>query len=182
MFTALSGRIGRLFQRGVRVEMVVGDITTIPADVIVNAAKSSLLGGGGVDGAIHRAGGPAILRECEAIRADQHPNGLPSGQAVATTAGRLPADWVIHTVGPIYSPTLDRSQKLRNCYTNTLVLADALDAQTVSFPLISAGVYGWPKDDALLQAMIAIRSTPTRVKTVRIVFFDQATFRAALGR
>jgi len=177
----LLKKIRNPFRRPLRIELLIGDITTEKVDVIVNAAKSSLLGGGGVDGAIHRAGGPTILAECAAIREDQYRGGLPEGQAVATTAGRLAADWVIHTVGPRYTRIGDRSPILRDCYINCLALADALGAKSVAFPLISAGVYGWPKHDAYLQAMIALRSVPTKVKEVRIVLFDEATYLEATG-
>ncbi|HEU4427011.1 MAG TPA: O-acetyl-ADP-ribose deacetylase, partial [Pilimelia sp.] len=126
------------------ITLVQGDITRERADAIVNAANSSLLGGGGVDGAIHRAGGPAILAECRALRTSRYGRGLPTGQAVATTAGNLPARWVIHTVGPVWSATEHRAALLRDCYTNALRVADDLGAQTVAYPLISAGIYGWP--------------------------------------
>lgn len=182
---SITARIARLIRklRGnpLEIHLTIGDITTEEVDVIVNAAKSSLLGGGGVDGAIHRAGGRAILEECRALRTDRYRGGLPTGEAVATTAGRLPVDWVIHTVGPVYSETEDRSGLLRACYVNSLALADALGAESVAFPLISAGVYGWPKDDAYLQAMTALRSVPTKVKEVRIVFFDEDTYLEATG-
>lgn len=171
--------INKRRRRGPKVVIVQGDITRQTVDVIVNAAKRSLLGGGGVDGAIHRAGGPAILEECKQIRDTRFPDGLPTGSAVCTTAGHLPADHVIHTVGPVYSTTLDRSAALRNCYINSLALADALDAETVAFPLISSGVYGWPVEDAIVQALAAIRTAPTRVKTVRLVLFDARTYRLA---
>src|SRR5689334_19223638 len=106
-----------------RIELVTGDITAERVDAVVNAANSSLLGGGGVDGAIHRKGGPAILEECRALRDSRYGRGLPTGQAVATTAGRLPARWVIHTVGPVWSATEDRSPVLRDCYLNSLRVA-----------------------------------------------------------
>jgi len=125
-----------------------GDITRVRADALVNAANSGLLGGGGVDGAIHRVGGPTILAECREIRARDLPDGLPAGQAVATGAGDLPARWVIHTVGPVWSATEDRSATLASCYRESLRLAASLGARTVAFPAISAGVYGWPIDDA----------------------------------
>jgi O-acetyl-ADP-ribose deacetylase (regulator of RNase III) len=137
----------------VRVELVLGDITEQRTDAIVNAANSSLLGGGGVDGAIHRKGGPEILEACRALRATTFPGGLPAGQAAATTAGRLPARWVIHTVGPVYSPAEDRSETIRSCYRESLRVAAELGATTISFPLISAGVYGWPHADAIAQAL-----------------------------
>jgi O-acetyl-ADP-ribose deacetylase (regulator of RNase III) len=120
----------------VRIELVTGDITTQQVDAIVNAANSSLLGGGGVDGAIHRKGGPAILEECRALRAGHYGRGLPAGQAVATTAGRLPARWVIHTVGPVFSAGEDRAPLLRACYTASLAVADELGAQSIAFPLL----------------------------------------------
>jgi len=154
--------------------LVEGDITTIAVDAVVNAANSGLLGGGGVDGAIHRAGGPSILAACRELRASTLPDGLPAGAAVATTAGALPARWVIHTVGPVYSRTEDRSATLRSAYTRSLVVADDLGAQTVAFPLISAGVYGWPLDDAVRQAITAIHAVPTRVQEVRMVAFSAA--------
>src|SRR5690242_10934135 len=135
-----------------RVVVIEGDITEQNVDAIVNAANETLLGGGGVDGAIHRRGGPAILEECERLRSTSHRAGLPDGEAVATSAGNLPARWVIHTVGPVYSPARDQTQVLRACYANSLAVADSLGAQTVAFPLISAGAYGWPLDDAITQA------------------------------
>ncbi|MCT1601624.1 O-acetyl-ADP-ribose deacetylase [Kocuria sp. p3-SID1433] len=133
-----------------------GDITTIDVDAVVNAANSSLMGGGGVDGAIHRAGGPSILEECKALRAEQLPDGLPAGQAVATTAGEMPARWVIHTVGPTYAKTIDKSETLASCYRQSLRTAIEIGARTVAFPAISAGVYGWPMDDA---ARIAVETS-----------------------
>jgi len=155
----------------VNLELVHGDITAQHVDAIVNAANSSLLGGGGVDGAIHRRAGPAILAECRALRASRYGRGLPTGQAVATTAGELPARWVIHTVGPVYAAAQDRSQSLRDCYANALGVADELGARTIAFPLISAGVYGWPADDAVRQALSVLRSAPTRVESARLVLF-----------
>lgn len=159
-----------------RITLVTGDITTERVDAIVNAANSSLLGGGGVDGAIHRRGGPEILAECRALRAAGYGRGLPTGQAVATTAGRLPARWVIHTVGPVWSDTDDRSGSLRDCYTNSLAVAAELGAVTVAFPLISAGIFGWPKEDAVRQAVAGISAAPPSiVDEVRLVLFDEAT-------
>src|SRR5688500_1401150 len=139
------------------IEVVQGDITTVAVDAIVNAANSALLGGGGVDGAIHRVGGPDILAECRKLRATTLPDGLSAGEAVATTAGRLPARWVIHTVGPVYSSSEDRSHLLRGAYLSSLRVAADLGAESVAFPLISAGVYGWPADDAVRQAVSAVR-------------------------
>ncbi|MEH1056250.1 O-acetyl-ADP-ribose deacetylase [Micromonospora sp. CPCC 206171] len=162
------------------ITLAEGDITTQRVDVIVNAANSSLLGGGGVDGAIHRRGGPAILAECRALRASRYGRGLPTGQAVATTAGNLPARWVVHTVGPVFSAAEDRSALLRDCYANSLRTADELGAATVAFPLISAGVYGWPVDDAVRQALTVLRAaTPAHVTEARLVLFGAATHQTA---
>jgi O-acetyl-ADP-ribose deacetylase len=158
-----------------RIELATGDITTEQVDAIVNAANSSLLGGGGVDGAIHRKGGPAILEECRALRAAHYGRGLPVGEAVPTTAGRLPARWVIHTVGPVFSPHEDRAPLLRACYTNSLSVAAELGARSVAFPLISSGVYRWPKDDAVAQALAALQTEPTSVELARLVLFDELT-------
>ena len=157
-----------------RLEVLQGDITTVCVDAIVNAANSSLLGGGGVDGAIHRAGGPAILRECRDVRSTTLHNGLPTGQAIATTAGNLNARRVIHTVGPVYDPGHDQSSLLRACYTNSLKVADEMRAESVAFPLISAGVYGWPIEDAVLQAVDAVRNARTRVEEVVFVAFTES--------
>ena len=159
--------------------LVQGDITEQRVDAIVNAANSSLLGGGGVDGAIHRRGGPEILDECQALRASHYGRGLPTGQAVATTAGRLPARWVIHTVGPVHSRLEDRSALLRDCYANALRIADELGAGSVAFPLISAGIYGWPVEDAVRQALAVLRGAETRVESARLVLFTRATLDAA---
>src|ERR671925_2355091 len=115
-----------------RVSLVQGDITEHEVDAVVNAANSSLMGGGGVDGAIHRRGGPAILEECKRIRAERYPDGLPTGQAVATTGGRLPARWVIHTVGPVFSRSEDRSALLASCHVESLRVADELGARSVA--------------------------------------------------
>ncbi len=154
-----------------KVELVHGDITGQRVDAIVNAANSSLLGGGGVDGAIHRKGGPAILAECRALRASDYQSGLPTGQAVATTAGNLPARWVIHTAGPVYSRSEDRSALLRDCYANALRVADELGVASVAFPLISSGIYGWPVEDAVRQALTVLRGADTRVGLARLVLF-----------
>ena len=162
------------------ITLVEGDITAQHVDAIVNAANSSLLGGGGVDGAIHRKGGPDILDECRALRASRYGRGLPTGQAVATTAGNLPARWVVHTVGPVFSATEDRSALLRDCYANSLRVADELGAATVAFPLISAGSYGWPADDAVRQALTVLRAaTPAHVTDARLVLFDADTYATA---
>jgi len=136
---------------------VAGDITAQAVDAIVNAANSSLLGGGGVDGAIHRRGGPAILAACRELRAGHLGGGLPAGQAVATTAGDLPARWVIHTVGPVYVRTEDRSGLLASCYSESLRVAAELGARTVAFPAISTGAYRWPMAEAARIAVAAVR-------------------------
>jgi O-acetyl-ADP-ribose deacetylase (regulator of RNase III) len=141
-----------------QITLIQGDITGQRADAIVNAANSSLLGGGGVDGAIHRHGGPEILAACRKLRAGAYPGGLPVGQAVATTAGRLPATWVIHTVGPVYSPREDRSALLASCYTESLRVAAELGARTIAFPAVSAGIYGWPPDDAARIAVTTVHN------------------------
>ncbi|WP_206619560.1 O-acetyl-ADP-ribose deacetylase [Streptomyces hoynatensis] len=159
---------------------VRGDITRQHVDAVVNAANSSLLGGGGVDGAIHRVGGPEILAECRALRAGRLPGGLPTGQAVATTAGRLPARWVIHTVGPVYSRAEDRSHLLASCYRESLRVAAELGAETVAFPAVSAGVYGWPVADA---ARVAVRTVAAAggdgpFAELRFVLFDDRAFAA----
>jgi O-acetyl-ADP-ribose deacetylase (regulator of RNase III) len=159
-------------------QLTHGDITTVAVDAIVNAANSSLYGGGGVDGAIHRAGGPAILAECRDLRATRYPNGLPPGEAVATTAGELPARWVIHTVGPVYTDTDDRSEVLRACYRTSLAVAADLGARTIAFPLISAGSFRWPVDDAIRIALDELRAAPGDV-TITLVLFAAATFELA---
>src|SRR3954471_9713861 len=131
-----------------RVTVVVGDITTQDVEAVVNAANSSLLGGGGVDGAIHRAGGPQILQECREIRQTRFPEGLPTGEAVVTTGGKLPALYVIHTVGPIYGHQGGKeAELLANCYHNSLTLAVEKNLTSVAFPSISTGVYDYPRDE-----------------------------------
>jgi O-acetyl-ADP-ribose deacetylase len=155
-----------------------GDITTHDVDAIVNAANSGLLGGGGVDGAIHRAGGPSILAECREIRRTRYPDGLPTGQAVATSAGDLRARWVIHTVGPVYSSSEDRSGLLASCHTESLRVADELGAETVAFPAISTGVYGYPVEEASVVAIGAVRRAGTSVKEVRFVLLGGRAFEA----
>jgi O-acetyl-ADP-ribose deacetylase (regulator of RNase III) len=158
------------------IELVLGDITDQRVDAIVNAANSSLLGGGGVDGAIHRRGGPAILAECQALRAGHLGGGLPTGQAVATTAGNLNARWVIHTVGPVFAKREDRSHLLASAYRESLRVADELGAKTVAFPAISAGIYGWPADDAARIAVSTVRDAATSVEEVRFVLFSQPMY------
>ncbi|MGA5375235.1 O-acetyl-ADP-ribose deacetylase [Streptomyces griseoincarnatus] len=161
-----------------RISLVQGDITRQSADAIVNAANSSLLGGGGVDGAIHRRGGPEILAECRALRASRYGRGLPTGRAVATTAGRLDARWVIHTVGPVHSATEDRSPLLASCYRESLRVAGELGARTVAFPAISTGVYRWPLDDAARLAVETVRTTDTSVEEITFVLFDERAYEA----
>lgn len=156
-----------------RITLVEGDITEQAVDAVVNAANSKLLGGGGVDGAIHRRGGPAILEECRRIRAERFPDGLPTGQAVATTAGDLPARWVIHTVGPVHSKSEDRSGLLASCHVESLRVADELGARTVAFPAISTGVYGYPVEEAATVAVAAVAGAATSVDEVRFVLFDR---------
>ncbi|MGV9711803.1 O-acetyl-ADP-ribose deacetylase [Gordonia sp. NPDC003424] len=155
------------------IAVVRGDITTQRVDAIVNAANSSLLGGGGVDGAIHRAGGPEILRECRLLRETTLPSGLEPGAAVATTAGDLPARWVVHTVGPVYSAREDRTEILRACYSRSLRLAEFLGARSIAFPLISSGAYGWPLDDAVAQQVSVISAMRTAIDTVTLVAFSE---------
>ncbi len=160
-------------------DLRVDNITHVQVDAVVNAARRSLLGGGGVDGAIHRAGGPAILAACRDLRADRLPDGLTVGHAVATTGGDLPARWIIHTVGPVHGHTPHGSGRLADCYRNSLVVADELGARSVAFPLISAGAYGWPREDAVRIALRTLRDTPTSVETATLVLFDEATLRLA---
>lgn len=152
--------------------VVRGDITAQQVDAVVNAANRAMRGGGGVDGAIHRAGGPAVLRDCIA----RFPDGLATGDAGWTTAGDLPARWVIHTVGPNFAAGERDRSLLLSAYRRSLEIADELGAASVAFPLISAGVYGWPKSDAADAAVSAIRGASTSVAEVRIVAFDAATF------
>lgn len=157
-----------------------GDITTVAVDAVVNAASSAMRGGGGVDGAIHAAGGPTILAEC----IERFPDGLPTGQAGWTTAGDLPARWVIHTVGPNHRAGQRDRALLESCYRRSLEVADELGARSVAFPLVSAGIYGWPKGDAVACAVETIRGTPTQVEDVAIVVLDEPTaqmVRAELG-
>ncbi|MGE7435630.1 O-acetyl-ADP-ribose deacetylase [Kitasatospora sp. NPDC001175] len=141
-----------------QITLVEGDVTEQQVDGIVNAANSSLLGGGGVDGAIHRRGGPEILADCRRLRASRYGRGLPTGQAVATTAGRLPARWVVHTVGPVHlsEEYEQRAELLASCYRESLRVAVGLGVRTVAFPAISAGVYGWPLEDAARIALTAV--------------------------
>lgn len=148
----------------------LGDITRVPADAIVNAANSSLLGGGGVDGAIHAAGGPEILAECRRLRATRLRDGLPTGQAVATTAGRLPARWVIHTVGPVYRGRPEEPELLSAAYRNSLALARDIGAVTVSFPAISTGVYSYPASQAAHIALRELAAAPAGLVPMMVLW------------
>ena len=161
-----------------RIELVQGDITTQDVDALVNAANSSLLGGGGVDGAIHAAGGPQSLAACRELRASALPDGLPTGQAVATTAGRLPARWVIHTVGPVYGRDPDAAGLLASAYRSSLDVADELGAASVAFPSISTGAYGYPLDEAAPIAVRAVQEAGSRVGLVRFVLLARAAYDA----
>jgi O-acetyl-ADP-ribose deacetylase (regulator of RNase III) len=159
-----------------RVTIVVGDITKQDVEAIVNAANSSLLGGGGVDGAIHRAGGPAILEECRELRRTRFPQGLPTGESVVTTGGKLPALYVIHTVGPIYGEHGGKeAELLANCYNNSLTLAVEKNVTSVAFPSIATGVYGYPRAEAAKVSSETIENFLSRdmqLKEVRLVFFQ----------
>ena len=159
---------------GMNLTVVEGDITEQRVDAIVNAANERMRGGGGVDGAIHAKGGPAVLEDCKRVV----PEGqrLPTGEAVATTAGNLPARWVIHVVGPVHGR--GTRDQLVSCYRNALKVADELGARSVAFPLVSAGIYGWPLDDAIRAAVDTIRETPTEVEEARIVAFGRSTYEA----
>ena len=161
-----------------RIVLFEGDITEHAVDAIVNAANSSLKGGGGVDGAIHRKGGPTILAECEQLRATDWPDGLPTGKAAATTGGNLSARWVIHTVGPVYARSEDRSALLASCHTESLRVADELGARSVAFPAISTGVYGYPLDEAAPVAIAAVHDVSTDVGEVRFVLYGREAFEA----
>jgi O-acetyl-ADP-ribose deacetylase (regulator of RNase III) len=161
-----------------RVLIKTGDITKEAVDAIVNAANGTLLGGGGVDGAIHRAGGPEILQECRRIRQTQYPDGLPTSQAVITTGGKLPAKHVIHTVGPVYGRGgKDKAELLAACYLNSLRLAADKGLRTIAFPAISTGIYGYPPHEAAKVSSAAIETFLAADKTlqeVRLVFFSPA--------
>jgi O-acetyl-ADP-ribose deacetylase (regulator of RNase III) len=153
-----------------------GDITQQHVDAIVNAANSRMRGGGGVDGAIHRAGGPEILEDC----VQRFPKGLPPGAAGWTTAGNLAATWVIHTVGPRFWNGDGDRDLLGRCYRNVLEVADELGASTVAFPLVGSGAFGWPQADAARIAVDALRSTPTGVHHATLVAFDARALDALL--
>ena len=159
-----------------RVIIKTGDITKENVDAVVNAANSTLMGGGGVDGAIHRAGGPEIKKECEEIRRTQYPDGLTTGQAVITTAGKMAAKYVIHTVGPVYGRGgKDKAELLAACYRNSLKLAADNKLKTIAFPAISTGVYGYPLDEAAKVSSSEIGkflSGNSSIHEVRLVFFS----------
>jgi O-acetyl-ADP-ribose deacetylase (regulator of RNase III) len=164
----------------VRLTLVEGDITEQDVDAVVNAANSGMRGGGGVDGAIHRAGGPAVLEDCRR----RFPDGLGTGQAGWTTGGDLVARWVIHVVGPNWNRGQRDRTLLTSCYANALHVADELGARTVAFPLVSAGSYGWPLDDAVSAAVETLRGTPTDVEEATLVAFGRRAHQAisdALG-
>ena len=167
-----------------RVVVVVDDITRQDVGAIVNAANSSLLGGGGVDGAIHRSGGPQILAECREIRETKYPHGLPTGEAVITTAGNLPARFVIHTVGPIYGRDPEREAALLAAsYRNSLSLAVQHALSSIAFPSISTGVYGYPKTEAAAVSSRAIKEflrADQHIEEVRLVFFHDEDARVFL--
>lgn len=166
----------REYLRG-RVVVLTGDITTLAVDAIVNAANSTLLGGSGVDGAIHRRGGPEILAECREVRRTFYPDGLPVGDAVATTGGRLPARCVIHTVGPVWGQAPNAEELLSSCYRRSIALADLRALHEIAFPAISTGAYGYPKDQAARVASTAIEAalkTARSVTRVNLVFFTPA--------
>jgi O-acetyl-ADP-ribose deacetylase (regulator of RNase III) len=163
------------------VTAVEGDITTQHVDAIVNAANRSMRGGGGVDGAIHAAAGPGLLRECR----ERFPHGLATGEAGWTTGHDLPARWVIHVVGPNYAAGQRDRSLLESCYSGALAVADELGARTIAFPLVSAGIYGWPKDDAIDAAVETLRATSTEVEKATLVAFSGAAYdeiRARLDR
>ena len=164
-----------------RLQLVQGDITRQPVSAIVNAANSSLLGGGGVDGAIHRTGGPAILEECRFLRQRKYPNGLPAGQAVATTGGNLPATCVIHTAGPVWhGGHQHEAEELAACYQSCLRIASAREFESVAFPGISTGIYGYPNKEAAAIAMREVRewlAAHEWPNTVVFVVFDDESRR-----
>lgn len=150
------------------------DITTVPADAIVNAAHHALRGGGGVDGAIHRAGGPEILADC----IERYPDGVPTGQAGWTRAGRLPASYVIHVVGPNYNAGQRDPALLESCYRNALRIADELGAKILTLPAVSAGIYGWPAQSAADIAVRTLRGTPTGVVKATFCLLEPRLYKA----
>ncbi len=161
-------------------EVVRGDIATLAVDAVVNAANNAMRGGGGVDGAIHRAAGPGLLAEC----VERFPDGLATGAAGWTTGHRLPASWVIHVVGPVYDGTGANRDQLASCYREAMAVADSLmtdhrlGAFTIAFPLVSAGVYGWPLEDAVAVQVDTLAGTPTEVTKAVLVGFGEQAHRA----
>ena len=168
------------------VRVVVGNITRQNVDAIVNAANGTLLGGGGVDGAIHKAGGPSILEACREIRRTRFPEGLPTGEAVITTAGDLPALYVIHTVGPIKGRWGDRdAEMLANCYMNSMALAVQHNLRSIAFPSISTGAFGYPREEAAAVSSKAIADfleVDRQLEEVRLVFFSQSDAKVFLRK
>ncbi|NYI99741.1 O-acetyl-ADP-ribose deacetylase (regulator of RNase III) [Nocardioides thalensis] len=160
------------------IEVVEGDITEQHVDAVVNAANRGMRGGGGVDGAIHRAGGPAVLEDCKR----RFPDGLATGDAGWTTAGEMPARWVIHVVGPNYRAGERDRTLLTSCYRRALEVADEIGARTMAFPLVSAGIYGWPKEDAVDAALETLRGTETDVELARMVAFGRAAHDLIVSR
>lgn len=156
------------------ITIIRADVTTQDVDAVVNAANNAMRGGGGVDGAIHRAGGPEVLADCRR----RFPRGLATGSAGWTTAGAMKARWVIHVVGPNYSAGQTDRTLLVSCYANALAVADDIGARTLAFPLVSAGIYGWPLDDAARVAVETLRRTPCAVEQARLVAFGQASYDA----
>ena len=160
------------------IEVVEGDITQQDVDAVVNAANRAMRGGAGVDGAIHRSGGPAVLEDCRR----RFPRGLATGDAGWTTAGEMPARWVIHVVGPNRNAGETDRGLLTSCYRRALEVADELGARSIAFPLISAGAYGWPKEDAVDAALETLRATPTAVERARMVAFGRSAYELLAGR
>jgi O-acetyl-ADP-ribose deacetylase (regulator of RNase III) len=174
-------------QLGEHISTRVGDITQVCTDAIVNAANSSLLGGGGVDGAIHRAGGEAILEECRTLRKERYPDGLPTGNAVATTAGKICSAHVIHTVGPVFGRCGEAcAELLGSCYRNALHLAVELSCKSIAFPAISTGAYGYPKTEAARIAFDTVGAFVTEQRIDVLFVFsspeNERIFLAALKR
>ena len=161
-----------------RIHAKVADITRELVCAIVNAANSSLMGGGGVDGAIHRAGGPAILEACQQIRSSEYPDGLPTGEAVITTAGNLPSQYVVHTVGPVYgSCGSDCSELLASCYKNSIIRAVEAGCKSIAFPAISTGIYGYPKAEAAVIALKTVKAVLLRYDIeVLFIFHSEANY------
>ncbi len=152
------------------ISVIEGDITELAVDAVVNAANRRMRGGGGVDGAVHAAAGPDLMEEC----VERFPHGLATGEAGWTSGHLLPATWVIHVVGPNWTAGETNRDLLVACYANALAVADELGAGTVAFPLVSAGIYGWPRADAIAVAVDTLRATPTKVRSAVLVAFGAA--------